>query len=179
MFDDEEFLKKLIETISNLMTPEGQRKIREMMEKYPDIFKNFPMVNMSPSEIQKFIDQINSNPNIKIDIKRFPGGIFPIPSSVINNSASNRVTDQNEGEKIDPECFWVDDEYHIIFNYPEDNLKFRTAVHKRDKSKIILRIIDSEGRIIKRVRLPPIVYYKKLYASYNNGIYEIVYKKAE
>ncbi|MHA1309386.1 MAG: hypothetical protein ACTSQO_00535 [Candidatus Helarchaeota archaeon] len=176
---DDDFYKKLMKMISDLMTPEGQKKIMDFINSNPDFFKGASFVNFNPADLERFFNFLNNNPNIKLNISTSSNTNFPIPGifqKEVNNSSN--VVQKDEDEDINPECFWVEDEYHIVFNYPDDVLKFKTAVHKKDKSNIILRIINSEGKIIKRVKLPAIIEYKRHNAKYRNGIYEIIYKKA-
>jgi len=176
---DDDFYKRLRKLLEDLMTPEGQRKIMEFFQQNQDYLKGIPFfTNMNINEIQKFFENINKNPNIKISFSAIPQFGFPFFD---NFSRMNKSTAEssNHTEIPEPECFWLDDEYHIIIYYPEDVLKFKTAVHKKDKNKILLIILNEEGKIIKKIRLPPNIYYKKHSKSWNNGVYEIIYKKVE
>ncbi|MBD3226682.1 MAG: hypothetical protein GF329_00710 [Candidatus Lokiarchaeota archaeon] len=174
---DDDFYKKIMEMMKQLMTPEGQRKIREFINKNPDFLKNNPFfMNINPADLQKFIEYVNKNPNIKVNIGAMPGMKFPFDRTKDDEGSSGE--EEPEIKTVgEPSCFWIDDEYHIILNYPTDCLKFKTAVHKKDKNKILLIAVNDKGEVVKKVKLPPTISYKKHTSKWNNGIYEIIYNK--
>jgi hypothetical protein len=173
---DEDFYKKLMKMFQEMMTPEGQKKIRDFIKSNPNFMKNNPFfTNVNPEDLQKFFDFINKNPNIKINFGAIPGANFPFQKNMnVQKDPSDTVQEPNVQ---DAECFWIGNEYHIILNYPEDTLKFKTAIHKKDKNRILLLAEDSDKKIIKRIKIPPTVSYKNHKVNWNNGVYEIVYQK--
>ena len=181
MSKDEDFNKKLMKFLSDLMSPEGMRKLQEFIAQNPDLLKNnpfFQMSNINPADFQKILENLTKNPNVKINFGTFPPGAFPFPNNFQNvNNEIDQIEEVKENIP-EPECFWIEDEYHIILDHNVDELKFKTGVHKKNKN-VVLFIKDKSGNTKKVVKLPLNIQYKKLKCSFNNGIYEIVYKKAE
>lgn len=178
-FDNDDFYKKLMKMFQEMMTPEGQKKIREFINNNPDLLKNSPLfTNIDPEDLKKFIDYINKNPNLKVNFSAFPGMNFPFNRKSKDDKKSNDEYEEPEIKTVgEPECFWIGDEYHIILNYPTESLKFKTAVHKKDKNKILLIVEDENAVVIKKIKLPPFINAKNHTSLWNNGIYEIIYEK--
>ncbi|MHA1269066.1 MAG: hypothetical protein ACTSPY_04705 [Candidatus Helarchaeota archaeon] len=175
---DDEFYKKFIKMLQELMTPEVQKKIQEFIRENPDFLKKMPFMNVNAPDLQEFFNFLNKNPNVKISIGSFPGFGFPITNNPQKSQGKTRSEADNE-EICEPSCYWIDDEYHIIFNHPENNLKFKTAVHRKDKSKMMLIILNPDGKLLKKIELPSTINYKSIHRDFNNGIYDITYKKNE
>ena len=175
---DEDFYKKIMKMIADLMTPEGQRKIQEFIEQNPDFLKNNPffmMNNVNPEELKKFMEQLSKNPNIKINFGGFPFSNVPFQDSKTSKTRGNDPITSKEDEFDEIECYWLDDEYHIILNHLENTLKFRTGVHKKTKEKVLI-VKDSNDNTLKIIKLPDNINNKKINYTYKNGIYEIIYK---
>jgi hypothetical protein len=178
---DNKFLKNLMLFIAMLMTPQGKRKIQEIIKDKPSVIKNIVqnisiiMNSIDPEEFKEIFEQLNKNPYFKIQII---DGIPKAHSKITNKvSGEYQEYDLEENEIEDPECFWVGNEYHIILDCPDDSLKFNTGINKKDPKDIVLFVKDSDDKIIKKINLPFNISYNEKISQYNNGIYEIIYKE--
>lgn len=172
------FLKNLMLFIAMLMTPKGERKIQEENpEVMESIIQNIThiMNSVDPEEFKEILKQLNNNPYFKIQII---DGV-PKAKTKVTNQVSGKYEEYEIDENYleDPECFWIGNEYHVILDCPDDTLKFNTGVNKKDPNDIVLFIKDSDNKVIKKINLPFNISYDEKISQYNNGIYEIVYKR--
>jgi len=141
------------------------------------------------------IDRIAENPPSQEDIAKMMQYFFNDPNfnpfspnnPIYTNFVSPPPTTPKTPKKSAPrvqldanmivDTFEFDDEVHVLIGTNRMDLEFKTGIKKRDPNDMALLIRDKKGRIVKIIKLPPSIIPQTKQVTYQNGTYEIVYKK--
>ncbi len=140
------------------------------------------------------LDRLAENPPSMEDISKFMQYFFQDPNFnpfTQGGQIFNKYAPQSHGSKPLPkkptdtkatdanliiDSFEFGDEIHVLVGTNRTDLEFKTGVKKGDRSKALI-IRNKKGNALKIVQLPHEIDNKSKQVSYQNGTYEIIYKK--
>lgn len=123
--------------------------------------------------MQYFSENLNFNPFMAGN-PYFPQTATPPTKSPSKEKNAKKPKPESD---IIIDTFELQNEVHILVCTNRTDLEFKTGIKKDNPREMALVIQNKQGAIVQITKLSAKVDKKSKHVTYNNGIYEIVYKK--
>lgn len=157
--------------LKHIFTNEDLDRLAENPPSMEDISKIMQYFANNPGFNQFF----QNNPAFNQIFQNNP--ISPKKPSAKDPPENKESAKESQGADLIVDTFEFGNEIHVLIGTSRTDLDFKTGIKKSDPDVVALIVRDKTGSIIRVLKLPSTIDQKTKRITFQNGTYEIVYKK--